>query len=225
MSELTNRMDAPAGQRVSVLSMLRWAQRALAAAAVLTLLGLLVAIGLQIAATQPGTTPAKVVDVQAGPYPLRVSLYKDPADAGYPLPVAISPAQPAQGPLTYTVLSVPGSGVDATAVNASLGADPRTPNGVVGAVEITVQGPWVLRIMVDGPSGSGSASVPITAKPAVVIPPWIAWPIGLIPALGLTLFVLAQRTRTDHTAQAPVAEVAPAAAGSDTSREGAQETE
>jgi hypothetical protein len=191
----------------------------------LTLLGLLVAIAMQIVATQPGSKPAKVVDVQAGPYPLRVSLYKDPADAGYALPIAIAPAQPVQGSLTYTVMSAPGPGVDATAVNASLGADPRTVNGVVGAVEITVQGPWLLRIQVVGPHGSGVATVSITAKPAVAIPPWIAWPIGLIPAIGLTVFVLAQRQRIDDrriddTQQTPVD---PVAAGTETSREGAQE--
>jgi hypothetical protein len=221
VTNVTNVTNVTKGQRVAGLELSRWAQRALAAAAALALVGLLVAIALQIAATQPGSKPAKVVGVRAGPYPLDVSLYRDPADAGYALPLALAPAQPVQGPLTYTVMSVPGPGVDATAVNASLGADPRTVNGVVGAVEITVQGPWFLRIQVDGPGGSGIASVPITAKPAVVIPTWIAWPIGLIPAIGLTLFFIAQRTRTDDLAQAPVA--APAA-GAGVGRDGAQES-
>jgi hypothetical protein len=221
MSDLKNPTNVTTGQRVAGLPLLRWAQRALAAAAALTLLGLLVAIGLQIVATQPGSKPARVVGVHAGPYPLTVSLYRDPAVAGYALPIAIAPSQPVRGPLTYAVMSVPGLGVDATPVNASLGADPQTIYGAVGAVEITVQGPWFLRIAVDGPDGSGVASVSITAKPAVVIPAWIAWPIGLIPAIGLTLFFLAQHLRTDDTPEAPVA---PAVAGSETSREVAQES-
>ena len=220
MSNRKHSTNMTTGQQVAGGALSRWGQRALAAVAALTLLGLLVAIALQIVATQPGNTPAKVVGVQAGPYPLSVSLYKDPADAGYALPIALAPAHPVQGPLTYTVQSVPGPGVDATAVNASLGADARTVNGMVGAVEITVQGPWFLRITVDGPAGSGSAMVPITAKPAVVIPPWIAWPIGLVPALGLTLFFLAQRARKDDAELTPVAQ---AAAGSETSQERAQE--
>jgi hypothetical protein len=112
--------------------------------------------------------------------------------------------------------------VDATPVNASLGADPRTLNGVVGAVEITVQGPWFLRIAVDGPGGSGLVSVPITAKPSVVIPVWIAWPIGLIPALGLTLLFLAQRL---GVGDGSLARVAPATSGSETSQESLQERE
>jgi hypothetical protein len=221
MSDLKNLTNVTTGQRAAGLRLSRWAQRALAAAAALTLVGLLVAIAMQIAATQPGSKPARVVGVQAGPYPLNVSLYKDPAVAGYALPIAIAPSQPVRGPLTYTVMSVPEPGVDATPVNASLGADPQAINGAVGAVEITVQGLWFLHIAVDGPDGSGFAFVPITAKPAVVIPAWIAWPIGLIPAIGLTLFFLAQRPRTDDTPQTPVA---PSAAGRETSREGAQES-
>jgi hypothetical protein len=220
MSDLKTPTIVTTGRRVAGLRLSRWAQRVLAAAAALTLVGLLVAIALQIAATQPGSTPARVVGVQAGPYPLDVSLYKDPAVAGYALPIAIAPSQPVRGPLTYSVMSVPGPGVDATPVNASLGANPQTSNGALGAVEITVQGQWFLHIAVDGPAGSGFAFVPITAKPAVVIPAWIAWPIGLIPAIGLTLFFLAQRLRTDGTPQAPVAP----AAGRETSREGAQES-
>jgi hypothetical protein len=220
MSDLKNPKNVTTGRRVAGLQLSRWAQRALAAAAALTLVGLLIAIALQIAATQPGRMPARVVGVLAGPYPLDVSLYKDPAVAGYALPIAIAPSQPVRGPLTYTVMSVPGPGVDATPVNASLSPNPQTINGALGAVEITVQGQWFLHIAVDGPNGSGFAFVPITAKPAVVIPGWIAWPIGLIPAIGLALFFLAQRPRTDDTPRAPAAP----AAGHEASREGGQES-
>ncbi len=182
-----------AGRQLAGLDMPRWAQQALAAVGALALVGLLFVIGLQVAATQRGSTPAKVVGAQAGPYPLTVSLYKDPADAGFALPFAIAPAQPTRGSLTYSVMSIPGARVDATAVNASLSPDPRRPNGVTGTVEITVQGTWFLRIEVDGPSGRGLAWVPLTAKPPLMIPVWIAWPIGLIPTVGLALFFLAQR--------------------------------
>ena len=44
-----------------------------------------------IAATTHGNTPARVVQVQAGPYPLKVSLYTYPAHASYALPFAIAP--------------------------------------------------------------------------------------------------------------------------------------
>jgi len=178
----------------------RWAQRALAVVAALALVFLLVAIGLQVAATQPGSRPAKVAHVTDGPYSLTVSLYKDPADAGYALPFAIAPAHAVSGPLTYSVTAIPDRSVDATQVNGVISRDPHVANGVTGTVEITVQGPWELEIVVQGPEGSGFTSVPITAKPAVVIPTWIAWPIGLLPAIGLALFFLAQRRRSAEPA-------------------------
>lgn len=170
-----------------------WAQRALAGVAALALLVLLFAIGKQIAATQPASTPAAVVPAQAGPYALTVALSQDPADAGYALPYAISPTSPVNGTLTYSVMAIPDAGVDATPVNGAVTPDPKAPNRVTGTVEITVQGDWDLHIIVDGPRGQGIADVPIVAKAPPPLPGWIAWPIGLIPAIGLALFFLYQR--------------------------------
>src|SRR5260370_23701071 len=62
-----------------------------------------------IAATTHGSTPARVVQVQAGPYPLKVSLYTYPAHASYALPFAIAPQQSISGALTYEVSSLPGT--------------------------------------------------------------------------------------------------------------------
>jgi hypothetical protein len=101
-------------------TLMRAAQVALAVVAAFALVGLLYAIGLQVAATQPGSTPARVVSAQAGPYPLTISLYKDPADAGYAMPFAIAPSQSVPGRLTYTVSSIPGP-----ALGASLGRAER----------------------------------------------------------------------------------------------------
>jgi hypothetical protein len=181
----------PPGERLFPL----WAQRALAIVGALALLGLLIAIGTQIAATQPSGTPVRVVPAQAGPYPLTVSLYKDPADAGYALPFAIAPARPVNGALRYSVLSLPHPGVDATPISGSVTPDPRVPNRATGTIEITVQGEWELNIVVDGPAGRGIANIPVTATAPPGLPGWIAWLIGLIPAIGLALFFAAQRRR------------------------------
>lgn len=181
-----------------------WAQRALAVVAAVALLVLLVAIGMQVAATQPPSTPARTVSVAAGPYPLTVGLAKDPADAGYALPFTIAPAQPVNGRLTYTVSSIPAKGVDATPVNGSVTPDPKAPNRVTGTVEITVQGAWDLRIVVDGPSGTGVANVPMLAKAPPPLPAWVAWLIGLVPVIGLALFFNAQRQRPAPTRQPPL---------------------
>jgi hypothetical protein len=171
-----------------------WTQWALAAAAVLAGIFLFAAIGQQIAATRQASTPARVVPLAISPYPLTVSLSRYPAAAGYALPFSIAPAQPVHGTLTYTVTAIPDpERVDATPVNAVLTRDPKVANRVIGTVEITVRGPWTLSITVDGPAGQEVWGVPIMAQASGVIPGWIAWLIGLVPAVGIALFFRAQR--------------------------------
>src|SRR5438309_672481 len=111
-------------------------QRILLAVGAGALLILIVEIVLSIAATMHGPTAARVVHVQAGPYPLTVSLYKDPASAGFALPFAIAPQRPQSGLLTYDVSSIPGRGADATLVHASLPPNTNVRNGVQGTAEI-----------------------------------------------------------------------------------------
>jgi hypothetical protein len=162
-------------------------------------IALLVVIGeatYSIAATMHGSTPARVVQVQAGPYALKVSLYTYPAHASYALPFAIAPQQSTSGTLTYDVSSIPDSSdVPATPVRASLGPDPNVRNGVQGAAEITVQGKWALNIIVTGNAGRGEASVPLIATAPPAIPSWLGWVIGFIPLYGLFVFLLLQRGR------------------------------
>jgi hypothetical protein len=170
-----------------------WAQRALAAAAVLALVYLLASIAQQVAAMQQANKPARVVAIAAGPYPLTVSLSRDPALAGFALPFAIAPTHPVAGRLTYTVTAIPDVDVDATPVNAVLTRDLKVANRVTGTVELTVRGPWGLLIAVDGPAGQAVADVGVTAQASGVIPGWIAWLIGLVPAAGIALYFAARR--------------------------------
>ncbi|GAC1632179.1 MAG: hypothetical protein NVS4B11_32860 [Ktedonobacteraceae bacterium] len=166
-------------------------QYLLLVAGVIALLAVLVDLGVSVVATTHGNTPAHVIHVTAGPYPLTLSLYKDPADAGYALPFAITPQ--AQGALTYNVTSVPAHGIHATPVRAGLTPDGH--NGVNGAAEIPVQGAWTLHITVDGSAGQGEVDVPVTAVAPPAIPLWLGWLIGLIPIYGLFAFLLSQRGR------------------------------
>ena len=160
-----------------------------------------------IAATTHGSTAARVVQVQAGPYPLTVSFYTYPAHASYALPFAIAPRQSIRGDLTYEVSSIPDpSGVPATPVRASLSPDPNVRNGVQGAAEITVQGMWALDIVVTGSAGRGEASVPITATAPPAIPAWLGWVIGFIPLYGLLVFLSLQRGGKARQEQAVVVE-------------------
>jgi hypothetical protein len=149
-----------------------------------------------IAATTHGSTPARVLQVQAGLYPIKVSLYTYPAHAGYALPFAIAPLHAIRGTFTYDVTSIPDpSDVPATPVRASLSPDPNVHNGVQGDAEITVQGLWSLAIVVTGSAGQGETVVPITAIAPPVLPSWLGWTIGFIPLYGLLVFVLMQRGR------------------------------
>ena len=158
---------------------------------VLALLAVLVDLGISIAATTHSDTPVRVEHVNAGPYPLTLNLYKDPANAGYALPFAITTQT--QSPLTYNVTSVPAHGIHATPVRAGLTPDGH--NGVNGAAEIPVRGIWTLHIVVNGPAGQASVDAPITATAPPAIPLWLGWFIGLIPIYGLFAFLLSQRRR------------------------------
>src|SRR5260370_32520921 len=82
-------------------------QLLLLAVGVIVLLAVGGEIIYSIAATTHGSTPARVVQGQAGPYPLTVSLYTYPPHASYALPFAIAPQQAISGPLTYQVSSIP----------------------------------------------------------------------------------------------------------------------
>ena len=170
-------------------------QRLLLLVGVVALLVVLIELGFSVAATTHGSTPARVVHVDAGPYPLTVNLYKDPANAGYALPFSIAPQQGSSGTLSYDVFSVPTHDMHATPVRAGLSPDANVHNGVQGTAEITVQGNWTLQITVTGPSGTSVAEVPIVATAPPAIPLWLGWLIGLIPIYGLLAFLLTQRRR------------------------------
>ena len=179
-------------------------QRLLLIVGVLAFIALLTEIALSVGATMHGDMPARVVHVTAGPYHLKVSLYKDPANAGFALPFAIAPEQAVQGTLTYDVTSLPSEEISATPVHASISPDANVANGVQGAAEITVQGQWGLAIHVNGPAGSGEVNVPIIATAPPAIPDWLGWLIGFIPLYGLLAFLLLQRGRKTRREQVAI---------------------
>ena len=176
-------------------------QKMLLAVGIVALLALGAEMFFAVAATTHGSTPKRVVHVTAGIYRLTVSLYDDPANAGFALPFAIAPQQPTSGQLTYKVFSVPSEGIHATPVRASISPDASVAGGVQGAAEIPVQGLWYLQIAVDGAAGSGEVYIPITATAPPAMPGWLGWTIGLVPFAGLLLFLLMQRKRPGAEAQ------------------------
>jgi hypothetical protein len=165
-------------------------QRILLVIGLLALLVLIIELGISIAATMHGNTPKRVIHTTAGPYALTVNLYDYPANAGFTLPFSIQ-AQPSQS-LTYSVFSIPTGDIHATPVRASIGPDASHQGSIQGDAEITVQGPWALRITVNGPSGQGTVDVPIVATAPPAIPNWLGWFIGSIPLVILILFLVLQ---------------------------------
>lgn len=166
-------------------------QRVLLVIGILALVVLIGELVYSIAATTHGNTPKRVVHVMAGPYALTVNLYDYPANAGFTLPFSIE-AQPAQQ-ITYSVFSVPTGDISATPVRASISPDANHVGSIQGDAEITVQGPWVLRISVNGPSGSGTVDVPIEAVAPPAIPGSLGWFIGAIPLIILLVFLVMQK--------------------------------
>ena len=176
-------------------------QRMLLIIGVVGLAVVLIDLVISIAATFPGTTPARVDHVTAGPYHLAVSLYSNPANAGYALAFAVAPTQAVDGSLTYQTSSLPGQGVDATPIRATFHADPNVRNGIQGAAEITVKGPWTLQVTVNGSAGQGVANIPITAVALPPIPVWLGWTIGFVPFYVLCVFFVMQLSRDKKTKQ------------------------
>lgn len=186
---------------------MRTLQKFLLALGIIALIFLLVEIGASLAATQHGSTPARVDHITAGPYSFTVSLYDDPARAGFTLPFAIAPQGNTSGSWTYHVTSMPqgapqlngriimsGNRV-ATPVKDSVSPDPQTPGGIQGNAEITVQGQWNLQVLVDGPSGPQTFTVPVTATTLPAIPFWLGWVLGYIPVYGIVAFLIIQLWR------------------------------
>jgi len=139
--------------------------------------------------------PVRFVKVQAGPYPLTLSLYSDSIQAGDVIPFDIAVAPGARRPLTYQVTASPGSGVPASLAQGDVNTQQSAPYGVPGSITLVTRGPWTLHIVVSGPDGRGEAAIPLTAVTFPAIPAWLAWNIGLLPAYGLLLFWVMQTRR------------------------------
>jgi hypothetical protein len=177
-------------------------QKFLLALGILALLFLLVEIGASLAATLHGSTPRRVDHVTAGPYRFTVSLYEDPARAGFSLPFAIAPQGAASGSWVYHVTSVPqgtrlpngriliDGQYTATPISDSASTDPQVPGGAQGAAEISVQGNWDLQVVVDGPSGRQTFNVAIAATTIPAVPTWLGWALGFLPVSGIAVFLM-----------------------------------
>src|SRR5256885_8093048 len=79
----------------------------------------LVDLVISIAATFPGTTPARVDHVTAGPYHLTLSLYTNPANPGHAPAFSVAPTQTVDGAPTHPTSFFPRQGGAATPTRAT----------------------------------------------------------------------------------------------------------
>jgi hypothetical protein len=180
-------------------------QLALVIGAIVSLLIVIVVLLQVVLSPYVHGGPAKVVTVNAGPYPLRVTLYNDPANAGYALPFAIQAPATTQGKVTYDVSAIPAAGTGGSVVHGDMSANTTTADGTPGNVNVTVRGNWTLHILVNGPQGQGEANVAFAASAPPAIPVWFAWLIGFVPLYGILLFLFAQwrHNRQAHPTATP----------------------
>jgi hypothetical protein len=80
----------------------------------------------------------------------------------------------------------------ATPISDSVSADPQVPGGVQGAAEISVQGPWDLHVVVNGPAGRQTFDVAITATTIPAVPTGLGCVLGSIPVYGIAVFFVMQ---------------------------------
>jgi hypothetical protein len=176
-------------------------QKVLLALGVVALIFLLVEIAASLIATQHGSTPARVETITAGPYRFKVNLYDDPARAGFTLPFEILPQGVTGGSWSYQVTSIYQGSLVATDVRDTFSPVSGVPGGIQGDAEITVQGPWVLQVVVHGPSGTQTFTIPVTAVTLPAIPTWLGWFIGFTPVYGIAIDLIIQKMNTRRKQQ------------------------
>jgi hypothetical protein len=182
-------INHPAGRRTTPTSLARLTRRP-CMAALLAGPALLLALALAAPpASAHAERPASTTTVEAGAYPLTVALYADPPRAGQEFAVVVTPAPGSVAPDAVRLVARPGLGTNATPTRALLTPDPDAPGSFAGTAHLPVVGPWLLDVLVDGPAGPATATVPVTAGAPGAVPIWLGWALGLAPLLGLAWFV------------------------------------
>jgi hypothetical protein len=140
-------------------------------------------------------SPVRFIQVQAGPYPIKLALYSDSIQAGVVIPFNIAVAPGTRGPLAYQVTASPGPGVSGSLAQGDVNVQQNTSYDVPGSITLVTRGPWTLHIVISGSLGRGEATIPLMAVTFPAIPTWPAWNIGLLPVYGLLLFWVGQIRR------------------------------
>ncbi len=129
----------------------------------------------------------------AGAYTIDVTLSQDPSAIDQPLDISVTPHDATQH-LSGQVVAKPGLGTDAANIYAHLNAPEGKQAPLTGSLRLPVQGAWQIVVELDGPHGHGEATINVVAAAPGAMPLWLAWYLGDLPALGLLLWSLYQRS-------------------------------
>ena len=132
--------------------------------------------GTAYAQSKPVHTQSLVVS----PYTVVVGLSEYPPVVGDALDVTVK--EPTAIQLSGQVVAQPGLGTDGIPLHATFTAD---SDGTLDAtIHLIVKGAWTLVFDLNGPKGSGTASIDVIVSAPGAISPWLGWTIGLSPLVG-----------------------------------------
>ncbi len=134
------------------------------------------------------TGPASTSTVAAGAYIIDVSLSQTPPYADQPFTVTVQSHNHTLK-LHGNIVAQPGLGTDATPLTTPLTAMPNSSGTLSANVRVPVRGAWNITVHLDGPQGSGVASVTVDAGAPGAMPFWLAWTIGSIPLFFIAFWL------------------------------------
>jgi hypothetical protein len=132
--------------------------------------------------------PASTTTLAAGSYIIDISLSQNPPYVDQPLTVTIQPHNPALK-LSGTVIVEPGLGTDATNLTTPLKVTNASNGTLAASVHMPVRGAWNISVHLNGPQGSGVATVPVTVGSPGAMPFWLAWTIGMSPLVFIAIWI------------------------------------
>jgi hypothetical protein len=135
------------------------------------------------------TLAEQITHTYAGSYAIEVQMSQSAPQADQPFTVLVLP-QERRLHLSGQIVEMPVNGTDAANVSIPLVSQ---KNVLKGTLHIPVRGFWHLVLQVNGPRGSGSATIPVVVTAPGAMPIWLAWSIGSLPALGLLWWIIRQR--------------------------------
>jgi hypothetical protein len=151
------------------------------------ILFLIVTTGIANADSKPALSQI----VSAGSYIVTINISKNPPFTGEPFDISVIPHDTSLK-LSGKVIMEPGSGTNGVNIPTDLKASGDNTGTLNATVQIPVRGTWNIAIALNGPQGTGNASIPVTVGAPGAMPPWIAWSIGASPLLFIAFWIANQ---------------------------------